>query len=115
MCLVPQLKLRERLLPEIVNQADYLEGHASSNGGRPQVIGNGKKGKGGKGSKAGPPLKTWAANPKLFPRDVSAEAQKLMEEVRCLWGLAPSPCQLACACFCDCQKPLRYLRRSCCQ
>ena len=79
---MPQLKLRERLMPEMVNQADFLEGHDSSNGSRPQVSGNGKKGKGGKGGKAGPPLKTWAANPKLFPRDVSAEAQKLMEEVR---------------------------------
>ncbi|CAK0755431.1 Protein translocase subunit SA1, chloroplastic [Coccomyxa viridis] len=85
-----KLKLRERLMPEMVNQAEFLEGHDSSNGSRPQVSGNGKKGKGGKGSKAGPPLKTWAANPKLFPRDVSAEAQKLMEEAvsacRQAWG-----------------------------
>ena len=80
-------------MPEMVNQADFLEGHDSSNGSRPPVSGNGKKGKGSKGSKgskAGPPLKTWAANPKLFPRDVSAEAQKLMEEVRRLWGVMQS-------------------------
>lgn len=89
-----QLKLQEALLPEVVSQVEFLEGSASSsngNGSRPQVGGgSGKKGKGkgakGSGSangvKAGPPLKTWAANPKLFPCDVSPEAQKLIKEVQ---------------------------------
>lgn len=79
---VAQLKLREALLPEVVSQVEALESHASSNGGRPQASANGKKGKGKGAKKGGPPLKTWAANPKLFPCDVSPEVQKLIDEVR---------------------------------
>ncbi len=76
-----QLKLREALLPEVVSQVDHLEGQASSNGSRPQASSNGKKGKakGGEGSER--PLKSWAANPKLFPCNVAPEAQKLVDEV----------------------------------
>lgn len=51
-------------MPEIVSQVETLEKAASSNG-----------------SKA-PRLKTWAASPKLFPCDISPDAQKLMHEVR---------------------------------
>ena len=79
---VAQLKLREALLPEVVSQVEALEGHASSNGSRPQASANGKKGKGKGAKKGGPLLKTWAANPKLFPCDVSPEAPKLIDEVR---------------------------------
>ncbi len=79
-----QLKLREALLPEVVSQVDHLEGHSSSNGSRPQASSNGKKGKGknkgGEGS--GRPLKSWAANPKLFPCEVAPEAQKLVDKVK---------------------------------
>ena len=85
MLLALQLKLREALLPEVVSQVDHLEGQASSsNGSRPQASSNGKKGKGkSKGSEgSGRPLKSWAANPKLFPCDVSPEAQKLVDEVQ---------------------------------
>lgn len=85
-----QLKLREALLPEVVSQVDHLEGQASSNGSRPQASSNGKKGKGrakgeakGKGSDSdGRPLRTWTANPKLFPCEVPTETQKLVEEVQ---------------------------------
>ena len=69
---------------------DHLEGQASSNGSRPQASNNGKKGRGrgkgegkGRGSDSGGrPLRTWTANPKLFPCEVTREAQKLMEEVQ---------------------------------
>ena len=79
-----QLKLREALLPEVVSQVDHLEGQGSSNGSRPQANSNGKKGKGkGKSSESsnGAPLRTWAANPKLFPCEVAPEAQQLVKEV----------------------------------
>ena len=83
--LAMQLKLREALLPEVVSQVDHLEGQGSSNGSRPQASSNGKKGK-GKGrsseSKNEAPLRTWAANPKLFPCEVAPEAQHLVKEVQ---------------------------------
>ena len=87
---VLQLKLREALLPEVVSQVDHLEGQASSNGSRPQASSNGKKGKAkakgegkGRGSDSGGrPLRTWTANPKLFPCEVPPEAQKLVQEVQ---------------------------------
>lgn len=88
------------MLPEIVSQVDYLEGHASSNGSKPQ---NGKKGK--KSDKKGAPLKTWAANPKLFPCDVSPEAQKLTDEVGAAPDRAiscPSSAVLVAALVCQC-------------
>ena len=80
-----QLKLREALLPEVVSQVDHLEGQGSSNGSRPQASSNGKTGKGkGKSSESKnvAPLRTWAANPKLFPCEVAPEAQQLVKEVQ---------------------------------
>ncbi len=80
LCVV-QLKLREALLPDVVSQVEALESHASSNGSTPQASANGKKGKGKGARKGAAPLKTWTADPKLFPCDVSPEAQKLIDEV----------------------------------
>ncbi|CAL8466787.1 g6323 [Coccomyxa elongata] len=62
-----RLKLREALMPEVVSQVDALERAKSSNGSSS----NGAR---------SPRLKTWAASPKLFPCEVTAEGKRLMEE-----------------------------------
>ncbi len=55
-------------MPEVVSQVEALERAASSNGSSSN------------GARA-PRLKTWAASPKLFPCEVTAEGKRLVEEV----------------------------------
>lgn len=55
-------------MPEVVSQVEALERAASSNGSS------------NNGARA-PRLKTWAASPKLFPCEVTAEGKRLVEEV----------------------------------
>eukprot|EP00884_Botryococcus_braunii_P014936 jgi/Botrbrau1/23443/Bobra.106_1s0004.1 len=66
-----RLKLREKLMPEVVSQVETLEKAASS------------------GAKA-PRLKSWAVSPELFQRELSPETVKLMaeavEDAKQAWG-----------------------------
>ena len=65
-----RLKLREMLMPEVVNQSASLE---SQNG-------KGRKVKAEVPNRTGSP-KTWKVAPDIFPRDLSGSAQQIAQEV----------------------------------
>ena len=68
-----RLKLREMLMPEVVNQSASLE---SQNG-------KGRKAKAEVPNRTGSP-KTWKVAPDIFPRDLSGSAQQIAQEVGAL-------------------------------
>lgn len=71
MCPVVQLKVRASLMPEVVSAVEALE--AAAGGSRvPEYVGAGGR----------PKKRSWAVSPKLFPCELSSEAQTAISEVR---------------------------------
>jgi hypothetical protein len=75
-----QLKLRAALMPEVVSPVEALEAGAASR--RPELVGPGGK----------PRQRSWAVSPKLFPCELSAEAQAAIAGVHARWGHRHSIC-----------------------
>ena len=66
-----QLKVRASLMPEVVSAVEALE--AAAGGSRvPEFVGAGGR----------PKKRSWAVSPKLFPCELSSEAQTAISEVR---------------------------------
>ncbi|KAK9821732.1 hypothetical protein WJX81_008527 [Elliptochloris bilobata] len=79
-----RLKLRAALMPEVVSAVEALE--ASAGGSRkPEIVGTAGR----------PAQRSWAVSPKLFPCELSSEAQAAVSEAvaaaRVTWGLRALP------------------------